>query len=306
MARYHDTGTICTANKRACPLGLGDGDHIEADSRQEFEQKLAEKMSGTTATVTASKSFPAPTKEGIETYDSFKDRWNRRWEAIYQESPGWNPMQDKGRIEALANRDKPGTYDGAWVPNRPDGGVEIPKGEYVYISSDGTGPDDETNPEFAKAYGKWMEQAYADTPPGTVTGAYLDGEPCYFLSATDMGTNHGYDGEYLVPRNIYDKFRKEKVVGGGPNAYPATPVTIKENTVLYGYRGNPNEIPLAYADDGASSEPMKGLTNEEKEKHGEIMDDIYGLNEGGHQRVPGTLFNNKEIDYRVNENLSKE
>lgn len=43
MARYHDTGTICEATKRACPLGLSDGDHIEADSVQEFEAKLAER-----------------------------------------------------------------------------------------------------------------------------------------------------------------------------------------------------------------------------------------------------------------------
>lgn len=43
MARYHDTGTVCRAEKRACPLGLSDSDHIEADSVQEFEAKLAER-----------------------------------------------------------------------------------------------------------------------------------------------------------------------------------------------------------------------------------------------------------------------
>lgn len=44
MARYHDTGTICEATKRACPLGLSDGEHIEADSPREFEAKLAERF----------------------------------------------------------------------------------------------------------------------------------------------------------------------------------------------------------------------------------------------------------------------
>lgn len=40
MARYHDTGTVCKAEKRACPLGLSEGDHIEAADEKEFEQKL--------------------------------------------------------------------------------------------------------------------------------------------------------------------------------------------------------------------------------------------------------------------------
>lgn len=44
MARYHDTGTVCEATKRACPLGLSDSDHIEANSPQEFEAKLAERV----------------------------------------------------------------------------------------------------------------------------------------------------------------------------------------------------------------------------------------------------------------------
>jgi len=47
MARYHDTGTICEATKRSCPLGLSEGDHIEAASPAEFEAKLAEKMTAT-------------------------------------------------------------------------------------------------------------------------------------------------------------------------------------------------------------------------------------------------------------------
>lgn len=48
MAKFHDTGTICEATKRACPLGLSDSDHIEAGSIQEFEKKLGEKMAAET------------------------------------------------------------------------------------------------------------------------------------------------------------------------------------------------------------------------------------------------------------------
>lgn len=43
MAKFHDSGTICKATKRPCPLG-GDDAHIEADNMQDFENKLAEKM----------------------------------------------------------------------------------------------------------------------------------------------------------------------------------------------------------------------------------------------------------------------
>lgn len=45
MAKFHDSGTICTAHVKACPLGLSDGEHIDANSVQEFEAKLYEKMS---------------------------------------------------------------------------------------------------------------------------------------------------------------------------------------------------------------------------------------------------------------------
>lgn len=44
MPKYHDTGTICKAVKRACPLGLSDGDHIEAANEKEFQAKLEERM----------------------------------------------------------------------------------------------------------------------------------------------------------------------------------------------------------------------------------------------------------------------
>lgn len=45
MAKFHDSGTICKAHVKACPLGLSDGEHIDANSVQEFEVKLYEKMS---------------------------------------------------------------------------------------------------------------------------------------------------------------------------------------------------------------------------------------------------------------------
>lgn len=62
MAKYHDTGTICEATKRACPLGLSDSDHIEADSIQEFEAKLAERAAA------EGNSFGTSTRAQIEAH----------------------------------------------------------------------------------------------------------------------------------------------------------------------------------------------------------------------------------------------
>lgn len=42
MPRLLDTGTICRAEKRACPLGLADSEHIEADTPEYLEKKLEE------------------------------------------------------------------------------------------------------------------------------------------------------------------------------------------------------------------------------------------------------------------------
>lgn len=44
MAKFHDSGTICKARLRSCPLGLSSDEHIIADSVSEFEEKLATKM----------------------------------------------------------------------------------------------------------------------------------------------------------------------------------------------------------------------------------------------------------------------
>lgn len=45
MPRYHDSGTICNAHKRACPLGISEDDHIEASSLEDFQGQLALKYS---------------------------------------------------------------------------------------------------------------------------------------------------------------------------------------------------------------------------------------------------------------------
>lgn len=44
MAKYHESGTICEATVRECPLGVAQSDHIEASSKTEFEAKLAERF----------------------------------------------------------------------------------------------------------------------------------------------------------------------------------------------------------------------------------------------------------------------
>jgi hypothetical protein len=42
MAKYHETGTICKATVKACPLGIEA--HIEAASDAEFESALKDKL----------------------------------------------------------------------------------------------------------------------------------------------------------------------------------------------------------------------------------------------------------------------
>lgn len=68
MARYHDTGTICEATQRACPLGLSDSDHIEAGSPEEFQEKLSERLGGLASTLK-----PEPLREAGEVLSSLEE-----------------------------------------------------------------------------------------------------------------------------------------------------------------------------------------------------------------------------------------
>lgn len=45
MPKYHDSGTVCKAGIRACPLGVSDDNHIQASSPKDFEERLAAKYS---------------------------------------------------------------------------------------------------------------------------------------------------------------------------------------------------------------------------------------------------------------------
>lgn len=53
MSKYHDSGTICKATERACPLGLSDGEHIEATDEQDFQEKLSQKMGSNVTTISS-------------------------------------------------------------------------------------------------------------------------------------------------------------------------------------------------------------------------------------------------------------
>jgi len=66
MPKYHDSGTVCNAKVRSCPLGLKDEDHIVAPNRKAFEKLLAEKMGDAAVTVTVEKTIVKQTpKRGI-------------------------------------------------------------------------------------------------------------------------------------------------------------------------------------------------------------------------------------------------
>lgn len=77
MAKYHDSGTICKASKRPCPLG-GDDEHIDAENTQDFEKKLAEKIQ---AEDVVEKSSDFKLEEGSEVigYESTNTKLMRRY-----------------------------------------------------------------------------------------------------------------------------------------------------------------------------------------------------------------------------------
>lgn len=83
MARYHDTGTKCNAEKRSCPLGLSAGEHIEAESQEEFERKLEAKLKdeyGSSATMGSVSRLPLDLKNSgwtPETLEYSRDEFSK-------------------------------------------------------------------------------------------------------------------------------------------------------------------------------------------------------------------------------------
>ena len=69
MFRYHESGTICQATQRACPLGLANDEHIEAYDREDFELKLSERFESVPSVESRRSAFDP--KEIIANYESY-------------------------------------------------------------------------------------------------------------------------------------------------------------------------------------------------------------------------------------------
>lgn len=111
MARFHDSGTICSANKRACPLGLSDGDHIDADSVQDFQAKLAAKMEnqGENFGTTSKASATEPKAPGAD--NPAVDKSKEKAEGTFYVHPQGKVIQVEpdGRVRAFKNGQEIGT-----------------------------------------------------------------------------------------------------------------------------------------------------------------------------------------------------
>lgn len=251
---HNHNGSICKATKKPCPFGA-EGHSKDVDSFVEYQARAngvdGEKLrslisdgvplsdsveivkSGLTAggeSLQKVNNALVATPEGNARFQAYREQWSSFWEKIYNDR---GEDLNRYRHEALANRDRSGTYDGAWVQPREDGSMEIPAGDYVLLD-EGIFVDEEEGP----GVDAWQTQALATTPPGTVGGSYLLGEPAYFLTSASMGDNHGYDGEALIPRMTYDR-----LVERGAIDDTGASVQIKKDTVLYGELGNPSLAP---------------------------------------------------------------
>lgn len=121
MPKYHDTGTICVATKRPCPLGLSDGDHIEAANIKEFEKKLAEKV-------------------GNDSVDLPKAARSARIGDLRSVLEGKSELGDEGLRKELADlvaEDSGGVSDGDANLGKIVDQVDVPDGGFTYSKYSG-------------------------------------------------------------------------------------------------------------------------------------------------------------------------
>lgn len=300
---HNHNGTVCRAEKGRCPFGDEghskdldsyvehhvqesgvDGDQVRAmiaDGTPPADAvevaKAGQSSVGTAAQKTPDSLQQSP--EGIERFQAYRKQWESAWAETYMRHYNQTPeehLNDQQR-EALAARRTPGTYDGAWIAPQDDGGMAVPAGDYVFVSSDGWydyGSEDHDD----SGAGKWEAQALEGTPPGAVGGAYLEGKPAFFLTAMGMGRNHGYDGEILVPRATYEKLQGEGYFEEG-----GEDVHVKRDTVIYGYMGNPKDAPVGLYD---------------WDENGEVSpeaDAVYAME----SKPEGSVLNHPFIDHRI-------
>jgi len=96
MTTFHDSGSICKASLRACPLGLSADGHIEASSVEEFESKLAQKMEGSL--------FPSSPRSVDELTEEAERSFNFELSEYAGASyDGSTPPIDGAKADGLAN-----------------------------------------------------------------------------------------------------------------------------------------------------------------------------------------------------------
>lgn len=247
MAKFHITDNgprPCNASKRPCPVG---GDHFDSTEKAEqaFEARFTDYLGGKKSQSEALQVTP----EGAERFKNYRAQWSQSWDNSYRveglgESYADIVIAKKAAIKATRNNFS--TENGAWVKETADGGAPIPAGDYVYVSTDGWAPFDQSDEPESIAFDgevqKWADQVYCDTPPGGVGGAYFDGKPSYLLTSMTMGENHGYDGEMLIEKSAFEKLSKAGYFDTA-DMYETTAVQVTQDTVLYGDLGSASHAP---------------------------------------------------------------
>lgn len=292
---HNHNGTICRAEKIRCPFG-DEGHSKDIDSYVEHHVQesgvngeavrdmisdgtppadaveVAKGGYGALGSVQQEVDALKESPEGVNRFRAYRDQWNDAWAKAYQRHYGQTTEEhlSKESRAALEARSKPGTYDGAWIKPQDDGGMAVPAGEYVFVSSDGW-HSSESDKHYESGADKWEIQALEGTPPGTVGGAYLEGKPAFFLTSMSMGENHGYDGEILVPKETFDSLSAR----GYFNEDSGIEITVGKDTVIYGDLGNPKDAPQGLYDwspnEGAVSEDAEAVYIFEKRREGTIF-----------------------------------
>lgn len=182
MSSYHinpasGDPSICRAHKGNCPFGTSDKHYASVEeARSAFERTMA------------SLTVPAVSKKATQSFDD----WGKAREAAQALT-----------VAQRAQQAPAATHSGAHIPNNGDGSITVPPGVYRHVSLDMLAID-----RGDDAWASWEAQAYAEYMPGSIRGAYYEGEPMYFLPAPDIGSNHGYDGEVLMAEGAYERLRR--------------------------------------------------------------------------------------------------
>lgn len=244
---HNHNGSICKATKRPCPFGeeghskdteafVAYHEKISGVNGEKVRELLAEGVSPADAVYVArmsSKGALSPKKRGENSQVSDSAMAAQARFETYKRNWLKTPSNPNPRITSYGSDSS--LADGVAIAPQPDGALVIPAGEYVFL------PVDELRYSYEPTAAEhWLSGAKYQTPPGAVGGAYLHGKPSFFFAATDMGKNHGHDGEMLMPMKSYEILRSEELIIEEPQRR----VTVSEDATVYGYLGNPADAPM--------------------------------------------------------------